>query len=230
MRVLVVFCHPTHESLTGAALARALAGLATGGHEVRVVDLYAEGFRPELSLDERAAHLVDHRLEPGLRAEVTPSVEALRWCQALVLVHPTWWSGQPAMLKGWFDRVWVRGVAWDLPDGSDRIRPMLRDLRRIVTVTSHGSSKIVNAVEGEAGKRIASRSLRAVCSRRCRVRWIALYGVDTSTPERRVAFLDRVERELELRPWWRRRRRPGSRSTPRRRPPRSSRRAARPGR
>ena len=45
----------------------------------------------------------------------------LRWCDTLVFVYPTWWSGQPAMLTGWLDRVLVRGVAWELPDGASRI-------------------------------------------------------------------------------------------------------------
>ena len=50
----------------------------------------------------------------------------LRGATTLVLVYPTWFSGQPAMLKGWIDRVWVQGVAYDLPEGGNRIRPSCR--------------------------------------------------------------------------------------------------------
>lgn len=192
MRVLVIYCHPNVESLTAAALDRVLAGLRSGGHEVRVRDLYAEGFHPELDRDELAHHLDD----PSTKPEIAGHVADLRWCQALVLVHPTWWSGQPAVLKGWIDRVWVNGVAWELPAGSRRVRGRLHGMQRIVTVTTHGSSKWVNVVEGEAGKRTVTRTLRVLCGWRCRTSWIALYGVDTSTPERRQRFLDRVERRL----------------------------------
>lgn len=55
-------------------------------------------------------------------------------------------------------------------------------MQRIVTVTTHGSSKWVNVVEGEAGKRTVTRTLQVLCGWRCRTSWIALYGVDTSTP------------------------------------------------
>ena len=62
----------------------------------------------------------------------------LRWAQALVFVYPTWWSGQPAMLKGWIDRVWVAGVAWELPPGADMLKQLLTNVRRIVVVTNNG--------------------------------------------------------------------------------------------
>ena len=197
MRAYVVFCHPRRQSFTGAALDRVLAGLAAGGHEVRVTDLYAEAFVPELDAAALAAHHVDHRGHPERRPGIELYVEHLAWCDALVLVHPTWWSAQPAMLKGFFDRVLVKGVAYDLPEGADRIRPRLRHIRRLVVVTSHGSPKYVNAVQGESGKRIVGRTLRGLCSWRCRTRWIALYNIDRAGDAKRTAFLDRVERRLQ---------------------------------
>ncbi len=113
-----------------------------------------------------------------------------------MLVYPTWWSGQPAMLKGWIDRVWVAGVAWELPVGANVLRPLLRNIRRIVVVTGHGSSKFVNALEGEGGKRTVTRSLRAMCSRRTRTRWCAIYGLDNASEAARERFLSKVARTM----------------------------------
>lgn len=193
MRALVVYCHPNPESLVAAARDRAIAGLVAGGHEVRLIDLYADGFQPAMSAEERAAHR-----HPGRRApDVERYEDDLAWAEALVLVYPTWWSGQPAMLKGWFDRVWVAGIAWELPEGANVPRGLLRSVRRLVVVTTHGSSKLINALEGEAGKRTVTRSLRAMCSRRARTTWCALYGLDTAPPAARTAFLARVERTLK---------------------------------
>jgi len=190
-RVLVVFCHPLPDSFVAEAHRRALAGLATTDAEVRSTDLYAEGFRPEFSAAEHRTHL-----EPGVGDDIASHADDLTWCDTMVLVYPTWWSGQPAMMKGWIDRVWASGVAWDLPDGANRLRPQLHDIRRIVAVTTHGSSKLVNSLQGEGGKRTLSRSLRAMCSRRTRTTWIALYGIDTCSDARRVEFLERVESEI----------------------------------
>ena len=175
MRVLVVHCHPDPESLCAAARDRALRGLAAARHEVRLTDLYADEFEPVLGDAERRAYD-----EPGVPAELQSYADDLRWAEALVLVYPTWWSGQPAMLKGWFDRVWTSGVAWELPDGARTPRPLLRGLRRIVVVTTHGSTKLINSLQGESGKRTVIRSIRAVCSRRARTTWCALYATDHS--------------------------------------------------
>ena len=191
MRALVVYCHPYPESLVHAALERVLAGLAAGGHDVRLTDLYADGFDPAMSAVERAAHS-----EPTVSPELQRYADDLAWAVALVLVYPTWWAGQPAMLKGWIDRVWTAGVAWELPEGASVLRPLLTNVRRIVVVTTHGSSKWINALEGEGGKRTAFRSIRLMCSKRTRTTWCALYGVDRGDPARNAAWLDRVERTL----------------------------------
>jgi NAD(P)H dehydrogenase (quinone) len=196
VRVYVVFCHPTHDSLMGAALQRVLRGLDRAGHEVRLTDLYAEGFRPELDEHDRRLHHVDHRRHPELRADLADHIAHLQWCQSIVLVYPTWWAGQPAMLKGWFDRVWTEGVAWELPPGADHVRPLLRNVGRILAVTSHGSSKLVNAAQGESGKRTVTRALRQSFGMRVRTHWIAIYGVDRCAPSELERFLDRVESRL----------------------------------
>ncbi len=192
MRVAVVLCHPSAESFTAAVHRRVTAALLAHGHDVREADLYAESFQPALSRDEHAGHLHD----PASIPDNDNHVAMLRWCEVLVLIYPTWWSGQPAMLKGWIDRVFVHGVAFDLPDGATRIRPLLTNVRRLVAVTTHGSGKLVNVLEGEAGKRVVTRSIRVVCNRWTRTRWIALYGIDRSTNDERNAFLARAERRL----------------------------------
>jgi NAD(P)H dehydrogenase (quinone) len=190
-RALVVFCHPARDSFVGAALDTVLGVLEEAGVEHRLHDLYADGFRPELNAEEHAAHL-----SPGADASVQRYADDLGWCDTLLLVYPTWWSGQPAMLKGWVDRVWVNGVAWDLPDGARRVRPRLTNIRRLVAVTTHGSSKLVNAAQGEGGKRTLTRSMRTMCHRLARAHWIALYGVDTCSERRRRSFLASVERRI----------------------------------
>ena len=190
MKAYVVYCHPLADSFISAARDRARAGLAK--HEVRVTDLYAEGFCPELSAWERTHHLDP----PEAKPEITEYAANLRWCDTLVFVYPTWWSGQPGMLKGWIDRVMVAGVAYELPPVANRIEPLLRNIRRLVVVTSHGSSKWINALQGEGGKRVVGRALRVLCSRRARTTWIALYGIDRTTDNDRARFLDRVERKL----------------------------------
>ncbi len=195
MKTLVVYCHPSADSFVAAALEATLDGLRRGGHDVRLTDLYAHDFDPVFSAKDHAAHMADPADRTILDQDIASHVTDLQWCESLVLVYPTWWAGQPAMLKGWIDRVWIRGVAWELssgPLGRSRLRPLLGNIGHITVVTTHGSSKAVNALEGEAGKRTVTRSLRLMCSRRCRTRWVAMYTVDRSTTLQRAEFLLRV--------------------------------------
>ena len=189
---LVIFCHPNPQSYAAHLRDCAVAGLQAGGHTVRVRDLYAEGFEPVLSAAERMAHFAD----PDTKPDIAADADDLRWCTSLVLVYPTWWAGQPAMLKGWIDRVWIKGVAWELPEGATRLKPLLANIRKITVVTTHGSSKLINALEGEAGKRVAFRSLRVICNPRCRTRWLGLYNVDRATDQQRRDFASKVTRKL----------------------------------
>lgn len=190
-RALVVVCTPVPDSYTAARAQVVIDGLSTAGVEVRVRDLYTEGFDPHLSAAERRNHL-----EAGTAPEIADHATDLVWCDTLVLVYPTWWSAQPAMLKGWFDRVWACGVAWDLPPGANRLRPRLSNVHRIVVVTTHGSSKLVNSLQGEAGKRTVTRSLRLMCHWRCRTSWWATYSMDRLDDGDRRRELHRLERRV----------------------------------
>ena len=177
--------------MIGSARRRVVDALERSGVEHRVHDLYRDGFSPELT-----AHEHRHHVEPGVSDDVAGYARDLAWADTLVFVYPTWWSGQPAMLKGWIDRVLAAGVAWELPDGANRLVPRLRGVRHIVAVTTHGSSKAVNSLQGEGGKRTLFRSVRAMCHPLCRTHWVALYGIDVCDDSDRRAFLDRVDESI----------------------------------
>ena len=153
MKTLVIYVHPVEGSFNSCVRDEVVEYLSKHDHEVRLRDLYAENFDPFLSANERALH----HTPPTTRPELARDVEDLRWCDAIVFIYPTWWSGLPAMLKGWIDRTWMNEVAWVLPAGANTIRPQLTNIRRLVAVTTHGSSKFINALQGEPGKRIISR-------------------------------------------------------------------------
>jgi NAD(P)H dehydrogenase (quinone) len=192
VKVLVVHAHPVAESFGAAVRDRAVTALRAAGHDVDLLDLWGEGFAPALSLDERRGHLDPPQSKPHLAAHFA----RLRQADALVLVYPTWWGGPPAMLKGWFDRVWANGVAFRLPPGRRTIRGTLRNIRRIAVVTTHGSGKLVNVVEAEPGKVMLQRNLRLLCHPLTRFRWVAMYGMDSADDDHRARFLARVERAM----------------------------------
>jgi putative NADPH-quinone reductase len=192
MRVLLVYCHPCEDSFVSAMKDAALAGLAEARHEVRVVDLYGEGFRPEMTAEERRRYHDEGANTAGVEAHV----DLVRWAEAMVFVYPTWWYGLPAMLKGWFDRVFVPHVVFLMPTETQGIRGNLGNVRRLVVVTSCGATWLVSKIVGEPGRKTILRGLRTICHPRCRTRYLALYKMDTVSADRRAAYLERIRRTL----------------------------------
>ncbi|MBO0803107.1 MAG: NAD(P)H-dependent oxidoreductase [Nocardiopsaceae bacterium] len=126
MNILWVLAHPDSRSLTAALHREGIAELTAAGHHVEVSDLYAMKWNPVVDAgdygsgrDERLLvgpasrqALEDGTLSPDIRAEQ----DKLDRADLVVLQFPLWWFGMPAILKGWVDRVFIKGYAYSLPD------------------------------------------------------------------------------------------------------------------
>ena len=193
MRVLVVYAHPLSDSFAAALRNAVVVRLREAGHEVDQCDLYAEGFDPVLTPGERRAY---NTAQPDLAA-VETHVARLRAAEALVLCFPTWWYGMPAILKGWFDRVWATGVAFSLPEGGGAIRPALHNIRKFAVVTTYGSPWwLMNLVLRAPVRAVLIGGLRRLCGNDCRWVFLALSNIDAASPARCARFLARVERAI----------------------------------
>ncbi|KUH36950.1 MULTISPECIES: NAD(P)H-dependent oxidoreductase [Streptomyces] len=121
--VLVVTAHPDPGSLTASLTGFAVEHLRASGHEVRVSDLYAMKWKAVVDADDFPDHTPGRRLDvmgaserATLSGRLTPDVvaeqEKVLWSDAVVLQFPLWWFSMPAVLKGWFDRVFSAGFAY----------------------------------------------------------------------------------------------------------------------
>jgi putative NADPH-quinone reductase len=189
MRVLVVYCHPVPESFAAAAHQVVLQALSAAGHEVTDVDLYAECFDPVMSRQERLDYLNTARNE----RLVQRYDDQLAVAESLVLVYPAWWYGMPAMLKGYFDRVWLPGVAFDVtPDGKVKT-DRLKRLRCVLVVTTYGGSWwLVRVALGDPARKLISRAVRSLCAPDCKVTWCVHYDMDRAKPAQLERFLARI--------------------------------------
>lgn len=201
MRVLVVAAHPCPESFNHAILDRACRGLRAGGHSVDVVDLYQlheQGFDPVMRESEWVGYLADPGTAVYEKAPdplVAAHVDLVANAEAIVFVYPTWWSSMPAILKGWLERVLRPGVAFSL-DGTGRARPAMRGVRRLVGISTYGSSRWYVRLVNDNGRRLVARTIRMCTAGRARTTWLGFYSIDTSDAARREAFLDTVERRM----------------------------------
>ncbi|OBZ93296.1 NAD(P)H dehydrogenase [Pararhizobium polonicum] len=126
MHALIVVAHPDPKSLSHSVAAHVADGvsLSGAGHSVEIADLAAEGFDPRFTM----ADLALHRREVPASADVAAEQARIDRADALVLVFPVYWWSMPGLLKGWIDRVFSNG--WAYEEGPD-IKPVkrLRHLR-----------------------------------------------------------------------------------------------------
>lgn len=171
----------------------AIVALTARGHEVQVEDLHLSGFSPTITASERRSYY-----SPMFdSAAVRDPIDRLLAAEALVLVFPTWWFGFPAILKGWFDRVWAPGIAYDHATDLGPIKPRLHNLRRALAVTSLGSPWWVDRlVLRQPVKRVLKTALLGTCAPACRFEMLSLYKAERLTQAQAKSFCSRIERAL----------------------------------
>ncbi len=192
MRILYLYCHPLEESFHAGIMREAVAALKAKGHEVDLCDLYAEGFDPVLTAERRRNYHDVKKNRDGLEEHVA----RLQAAEALVVQFPTWCFGLPAMLKGWFDRLLMPGVAFDISDPAN-VKPMLGHLRHIVGVSTYGRQRWVAMYVGDPPRKVITRYLPRLTSGRAKVQYHALYHMNVATQQQREGFIRRVRGVME---------------------------------
>ncbi len=193
MKCLIVTSHPLDDSLCKQLGKYVENKLIQIGHDITVEDLYAENFKPALTATERKSYYG----EEYDSSELTEQVRRLQDAEALVLLFPTWWFGFPAMLKGWFDRVWGPGIAYDHAADHGAIKPRLDNLRDVLVVTTLGSPWWVDRlVLWQPVKRIIKLALLGACTRKSRLQYLSLYDSEKLSEQRIAVFKNRIEKAL----------------------------------
>ena len=188
MRILYLYCHPLDDSFHAGIMREAVATLKAKGHEVDLCDLYAEGFDPVLTADRRRNYHDVTKNREGLEEYVA----RLNAAEALVVQFPTWCFGLPAMLKGWFDRLLMPGVAFDISDPAN-VKPMLGHLRHIIGISTYGRQRWVALYVGDPPRKVITRYLPRLTNGRAKVEYHALYHMNVATADQRQRFISRIK-------------------------------------
>ena len=197
-RCLLVTAHPLPRSLTARLAATVEAEARAKGWHVTRRDLYDQAFDPRLTPEERAGY---YATPPDTLAEAKRELTEAR---VLILVFPTWWFGFPAILKGWFDRVWMPGVAFDHAPNAGPMLPRLHDLREVLAVTTMGAPAWIDwLVLRRPVRRILRLAVLKPCAPKARLTWRALYSAEAVAEPRIVrleaalaAAIAQIERRL----------------------------------
>ncbi len=170
MHALIALAHPDRDSLTHAVAHRIAEGITAddAGHSVEIADLAAEGFDPRFT----EADLALFQKKAGPPADVAAEHARLERADALVLVYPIYWWSFPALLKGWIDRVFTQGWAYEDDESGKVVKKLQRLQVHLVanggadqrTIARHGyfgamRTQIDHGIFGYCGARVASTEL-----------------------------------------------------------------------
>ena len=156
------------------------------------MDLNAEGFDPVLTAEDRTIY---HQIGANRRL-VEPYIGRIMRASTWIVQFPTWNFGPPAILKGFLDRVFLPGVAFDLSNPR-RTEPLLTHIRRIVGIVTYGQPRLAAWWMGDPPRKLIKRHLHWHSGGRAQVDFHALYRVNTLTEDAGRAFIDRVGKAVE---------------------------------
>ncbi|MET1025691.1 MAG: NAD(P)H-dependent oxidoreductase, partial [Dongiaceae bacterium] len=180
MRILLVIAHPLKTSLCAELARHVIAELRGAGHEVVIEDLYASGFNPVMTPEERRGY---NGTSPVTGADIAEPIQHLLAAEAIVLVFPVWWFGLPAILKGWLDRVWAPDIAFDHREDAGVLTPRLTQLRHLLVIAAFGSPWWLDRfVMGRPVMKLFKRALLPSCAADCHFDMRSLHDTDHLKP------------------------------------------------
>lgn len=190
MQALVVLAHPLSDSLCAHLAHQAIDALRASGATVDILDLYAEQFQPALTEAERRLHYLTP--EPG--PDIAALQQRLAAAEVLVLVFPTWWFSMPAILKGWFDRVWAPKFAFE---HGTPIKPLLTGLKSCLVVTTLGSPWWIDrVVMRQPLRRVLKTGLIFACAPQARFDMLSFHAAETADATQVETFVGRLKKAI----------------------------------
>ena len=187
MRVLVISAHPSRTSFVAALHARVRETLAAKGHEIDDLDLCAERFDPVMPRESLADYSDVGANTRGVEAHVA----RVRAADALALTYPIWCDGLPAILQGYFQRVFLPGVAFTI-DAQHAFHRNLQNIRRLAAVCTYGAPESAIAASGDPPRRFICNHIGGLIAPDAAIEFLACYDMNHSTLPQRQAFLERV--------------------------------------
>ena len=194
MKCLIVTAHPLQDGLCSFFSEKVAQKLQKMGHDVKIDNLYAEKFDPALSRSER----ISYYDEPYDISKMEDQVARLKEAEGLVLLYPTWWFGFPAVLKGWFDRVWGPGVAFDHTENFGPIKSRLDKLEKVLAITTLGAPWWVDRlIMRQPLKRVLKTAILGTCARSSKLKYMSLYKTELLSKQQISDFTSKIESTIE---------------------------------
>lgn len=180
--ITIVYANPNPQSFNHSILSNITTVLTENGRDYNVIDLYADGFNPVLSKSD-----IEKSMQGNPPDALTDKYQKMmRTTNSLIFIFPIWWGMMPAMIKGFIDKVFMKGIIYDIsPEGA--LLPMLDIDSCTVITTSQENSAILDTFFNSV---FISQVLNPVGINN--VKWLNCDHVEDSDSAHRKAFVDNI--------------------------------------
>lgn len=190
MKITIIYSHPNPKSFNNAILYKVIETLNRFKTDYRLIDLYKDFNKIALDADD-----FESLNEGKVLEDVKKFQDDILWADKLIFIFPVWWWSYPAILKGFIDRVFLKGFAYDFDDKG--LKKLLKNEKALVFMTTGGPKEEYeknNVVE--ILKRPFSEGVLSFCGID-KTEIHIFYAVPSSTLEERKNYLMKVEEAVK---------------------------------
>lgn len=186
MYTTVIYAHPWDRSFSHLVLERTIALLREAGDEVQVIDLYEDEFNPAMSEKDLSLYNEGKSTDPL----VEKYNAILDKTDRVILIFPIWWYNMPAMLRGFFDKVMLKGSAYYGDDTGLHASREMKDTV-ILTTSSDTTDNLVNKFGDAINGSVINATFKAIGF--YHARWSNLGRIEKISDEERKEYLDNLK-------------------------------------
>lgn len=186
---LIVTCHPSEHSLCAHTAQMCKSTLEENGQAVLCDDLCRLGFNPVISPQEFSAFYQNE-----IPADLADLISNLRQARRVIFIYPIWMYDMPALLKGYFERVWRPHIAYHI-DG-DLLAPLLTSITQLVVIATHGRNEAETSEAGDATRQFFARSLPTLLPNLKSNTRFDFYGLDAPEKQSIETSLSEIRQHL----------------------------------
>lgn len=182
-KILIINCHPNPESFNYALAAAYKNGAEDTGAEVKEIQIAGLNFNPNLQYG--------YKKRTELEPDLIDSFEKIKWADHLVWIHPLWWSGLPAIAKGFIDRLFLPGFTFQYRENSIMWDKLLKGKTARIIVTLDQPGWFYRFFNGNASVNQLKRGVLKFCGvSPVRLSYIGI--IKTSDEKKRRNWLDKI--------------------------------------
>ena len=191
MKSTIIYAHPYEKSFNHGILETVVKGLTDHHHDIELIDLNAENFNPVMTRNDLSFFSQGNFADPKV-GEYQKKIEN---SDHLFFIFPIWWNDAPAILRGFFDKVFLKNWAY-IPKKSGMLQGRLKQIKKATLIMTMGAPEIYYhlAIKSSIAKNIA-RAILLTCGIR-NVEMIGLCAVDKVNDSKRKKWLAGIEKYI----------------------------------